>query len=117
MPIINLANILGVICLPFGYMLGFTGLEAFKIAELIGMKVSINELVAYSNMLNYNLSERAKILVTYALCGFSNFSCIAIQIGAIGSLAPAKRELLSKFGLTAVLGGVLSNLLSAFIGP
>lgn len=112
---ITLDNILGFICLPFGWLLGFKDAEAFKIAELIGTKIAINELVAYSKMVNYGLSERAIAITTYALCGFSNFSCIGIQIGAIGALVPEKRKWLSEFGLKAVLGGALANLLSALI--
>jgi CNT family concentrative nucleoside transporter len=54
-------------------------------------------------------------ILTYALCGFSNFSCIGIQIGGIGALVPEKREWLTQLGLYAVLGGALSNLLSAMI--
>ncbi|HVW99950.1 MAG TPA: nucleoside transporter C-terminal domain-containing protein, partial [Candidatus Babeliaceae bacterium] len=89
--------------------------EAYKIGQLLGTKVAVNEMVAYSMLLGMNLSNRAVNLVTYALCGFSNFSCIGIQIGGIGALAPEKRAWLSELGLYAVLGGALANLLSTFI--
>lgn len=100
---------------PFAYLLGFTGKEALAVGELLGIKVTVNELVAYSKMLPMNLSERTQAIVTYALCGFSNFSCIGIQIGGIGALVPEKRSWLCELGLYAVLGGSLSNLLSAMI--
>ena len=82
---------------------------------LIGTKIAVNEMVAYSTMVTMNLSERATTLLTYALCGFANFSSIGIQLGGIGALVPERRVLLSKLGLYAVLAGTLANLLSAFI--
>ena len=64
-------------------------------------------------MVTFGFSERTAAIVTYALCGFANFSSIGIQIGGIGSLVPTKRELITRLGLTALLGGTLANLLSA----
>jgi CNT family concentrative nucleoside transporter len=115
MPIISIQLILSYIFAPFGYLLGFTGQEAFAAGQLIGTKVAINELVAYNTMAHMQLSERAVNILTYALCGFSNFSCIGIQIGGIGALMPTKRAWLTEFGLVAVLGGTLANILSAMV--
>jgi CNT family concentrative nucleoside transporter len=112
---LTLSVIFAYLFAPFGYLLGLTGDEALKAGALLGTKVTINELIAYADMVNLPLSERAIALLTYALCGFSNFSCIGIQIGGIGALVPEKRAWLCKFGLLAVLGGSLSNLLSAMI--
>lgn len=100
---------------PFGFLMGFEYHEAMVIGQLIGTKVTVNELIAYGEMLSMDLSERAMNVVTYALCGFSNFSCIGIQIGGIGALVPEKRKWLTELGLYAVLGGTLANLLSALI--
>ena len=72
-------------------------------------------MIAYIGLIGSGLSERSIALLTYALCGFSNFSCIGIQIGGIGALVPEKRSELSELGLMAVLGGTLANLLSAMI--
>ena len=83
--------------------------------SLLGIKVTINELIAYGHLISHQFSERTTAILTYALCGFSNFSCIGIQIGGIGSLVPEKRQWLTELGLLAVLGGSLSNLLSAMI--
>ncbi len=66
-------------------------------------------------MLKMNLSPRTVSVVTYALCGFSNFSCIGMQIGGIGSLVPEKRKWISAFGVKAVFGAALANLLSAMM--
>ncbi len=115
LPDITLDVIFGWICLPFGWLLGFTGKDAFYAAQLIGNKIAINELVAYGKMLSMGLPERAVAVITYALCGFSNFSCIGIQIGGIGALVPDKRAWLSELGMRAVLAGALANLLSAMV--
>jgi concentrative nucleoside transporter, CNT family len=114
-PIINLSYIFSWLFSPFGYLLGFTGKDAFNAGNLLGVKVTINELIAYGQLLTHHFSDRALAILTYALCGFSNFSCIGIQIGGIGSLVPEKREWLTELGMLAVLGGSLSNLLSAMI--
>ncbi len=115
LPVLTLNSIFAYLFAPFGYLLGFTGIEALAAGQLIGTKVAVNELIAYGEMVKMNLSPRAVDILTYALCGFSNFSCIGIQIGGIGALVPEKRLWLTQFGLYAVLGGTLSNLLSAMV--
>lgn len=100
---------------PFAYLLGFTGQEAYTVGTLLGTKLTINEFVAYTQLVKENLSERTVAIVTYALCGFANFSSIGIQIGGIGALVPSKRDVLGKYAMLALLGGSLSNLLSAMI--
>jgi len=115
LPVLSLDMLFSYLFSPFAYLLGFTGSDAQAAGELLGLKVTINELVAYSKMITLNISERAKDIITYALCGFSNFSCIGIQIGGIGALVPEKRRWLTELGLFAVLGSSLANLLSALI--
>ncbi len=100
---------------PFGYFLGFTGEHALIVGQLIGTKVAVNELIAFGQMVSMELPERLVNIVTYALCGFSNFSCIGIQLGGIGALVPEKRKWLAELGLTAVFGAALANLLSAMM--
>ncbi len=111
----SLNVLFGYLFSPFGYLFGFSGPEAMSIGELLGIKVAVNELIAYGEMLKMNLSGRAVTIVTYALCGFSNFSCIGIQLGGIGVLVPERRAWLAELGLYAVLGGMLSNLMSAMV--
>lgn len=114
-PALSLQFIFAYLFAPFGYLLGFTGTDALAAGQLIGTKVAVNELIAYGDMVKMNLSERATDILTYALCGFSNFSCIGIQIGGIGALVPSKRQWLTQLGLYAVLGGALSNLMCAMM--
>lgn len=115
MPTASLNMIFGYACAPFAYLLGLTGNDALVAGQLLGTKVAVNELVAYSQMVTMALSERTVAILTYALCGFANFSSIGIQLGGIGALVPEKRTWLSELGLLAILGGTLSNLLSAMI--
>lgn len=115
MPHLSLEYITGLIFKPFVWLLGLTGTDLKTGAELLGVRTSVNEMIAYTNMLHAGLSDRAVALLTYALAGFANLSSIGIQIGGIGSLAPSKRKLLSSFGARAVVGGVLTNLLIAFV--
>lgn len=115
LPSLSINLIFSYLFAPFGYLLGFTGHEALKAGELLGTKVAVNELVAYGQLVHSDMAPRTVSVITYALCGFSNFSCIGIQLGGIGALVPNKRQWLAKFGLTAVLGGALANLLSAMV--
>lgn len=114
-PALSLESIFAVIFMPISWLLGLTGAEALIAGKLLGLKVVANELIAYSQLAVSGLSARGTFLLTYALCGFSNFSSIGIQIGGIGALAPSKRHLLSAFGFRAILGGVMVNLLSAMV--
>lgn len=115
MPEISLSMLFGYIFSPIAYLLGITGDEALAAGQLLGTKLSINELVAYGQVEAFGLSERTVAILTYALCGMANFSVIGIMIGGIGAMAPEKRSLIAQFGLMALLGGTLCNLLSALI--
>ncbi len=97
------------------YLIGVSPADRALAGTLLGQKVVINEFVAYSTFVGAEMTARTKILLTYALAGFSNFSCIGIQIGGIGALCPEKRHTLTRLGLKALLGGTLVNWLSACI--
>jgi CNT family concentrative nucleoside transporter len=115
LPRINLDYIFSKLFYPFAMLLGFGGQDASSVAQLLGTKVAVNEFVAYYKMVGMQLPERVQTLTTYALCGFSNFSSIGIQVGGIGVLVPSKRKWLTELGLAAVFGGALSNLLTALV--
>ena len=112
---VTLNMIFGKLFSVVAYAIGIPVAEIESAGALLGTKLVVNEFVAYVDMVKSGLSERSHIIMTYALCGFSNFSCIGIQIGGIGALVPSKRELLTRLGLLALLGGTLTNLLSAAI--
>lgn len=97
------------------YLMGINSSEMYIAGKLLGQKLVINEMVAYSSMVKEALSTRSQAILTYALCGFSNFSVIGIQIGGIGALVPEKRHKLIELGFIALLGGTLANFLNATI--
>lgn len=115
LPLFNLEMLFGYLFAPFAWLLGFTGDVAYKVGGLLGTKVAVNEVIAYQALVSMQLPARVVDITTYALCGFSNFSCIGIQIGGIGALAPTKRAWISELGLYAVVTAALSNLLNAMI--
>lgn len=110
---LTLSVIFGKVFAGVAYAIGIPATEIEAAGSLLGTKLVVNEFVAYVDMIKAGLSERSQAIMTYALCGFSNFSCIGIQIGGIGALVPSKRDTLSRFGMLALLGGTLTNLLSA----
>ena len=91
--------------------------------QLLGEKTVINEFIAYlslkdivaNNMGNVLIQKRTVVILTYALCGFSNFASIGIQIGGIGSIAPNQRSTLARLGLRSLIGGTLACLMTATI--
>jgi CNT family concentrative nucleoside transporter len=116
---ITLEILLGYLLSPIAWIIGVPWGDAVSVGSLIGQKVVINEFIAYLNLSKLiptgQLSEKAVIISTYALCGFANFSSIAIQLGGIGGIAPDRRGDLARFGLLAVLGGSLATFMTATI--
>lgn len=112
---VTLSAIFGKLFAVVAYAIGIPGSEVEAAGALLGTKLVVNEFVAYVDMVKAGLSVRTHTIMTYALCGFSNFSCIGIQIGGIGALVPSKRALLTRLGLRALLGGTLVNILNAAI--
>ncbi len=112
-PGLSLQAVLGWLFRPIAYLMGVSWSESLAVGALLGQKIVLNEFVAYTQLPGLPLSEKARVLSTYALCGFANFSSIAIQLGGIGSLIPHRRGELASLGLRAVLGGSLAAILSA----
>lgn len=112
---LTMEGILGTILAPLAFLMGTPWDEANAVGQLIGVKLVFNELVAYTNLAAQQgaLSPKAEMIATYALCGFANFSSIAIQIGGIGGLAPERKSDLAKLGLRAVLAGSIASFMTA----
>jgi len=113
----SLDAILGAIFAPIAWLIGIPWHEARRVGNLLGTRMVLNEIVAYS-MLGAQkavLSARSFTIATFALCGFANFSSIGIQIGGIGALAPNRRNDLARLGMRAMLAGTMANLMSASI--
>lgn len=114
----TLQYLFGQLFSPIAYLCGVEWKDALVVGSLLGEKTVINEFIAYKSLSDLPpsaISDKSRIIATYALCGFSNFSSIAIQLGGLGSLAPGQRPMISRLGLRAVLGGTLACLLSAVI--
>jgi len=118
---LSLEKIFGVVLTPVAWLMGIPMSEAPQVATWIGQKTVLNEFIAYMDMSNFlkanpaAMSQRSLIIAAHALCGFSNFLSIAIQIGGIGALAPERRPDIARLGLYAVLAGSLACFLSAAI--
>ncbi|MFD2201379.1 NupC/NupG family nucleoside CNT transporter [Shivajiella indica] len=115
----SLEYILGQIFRVFAWVIGVDWSETLQVGSLLGQKTVINEFVAYLSLADMktsgSLSQKAIVISTYALCGFSNFSSIAIQVGGIGSIAPNQQGNLSRLGMRALLAATLACLMTATI--
>jgi CNT family concentrative nucleoside transporter len=117
---LSLQTILGFLLRPLAWVMGVPWQDTAYVGSLIGMKVSLNEFVAYAQFASdlggaQVLDPRSAVILTYALLGFANFSSIAIQIGGIGGLAPERRKDIAALGLRAMIAGNLAAFISASI--
>lgn len=114
---LTIEMILGWLFAPIAWLIGVPWADAVNMGSLLGTKIVLNEFVAYLKLAEEvgaaNLSPKTIAMATFALCGFANFSSIAIQIGGIGGIAPSRKSDLAKFGLKAVFAGTLANLMTA----
>ena len=125
----SLSGLFGIVFYPLAWLMGIEAADCGVSGDLLGKKMVVNEFVAYYEMSQVNvrdatvavteaadgvsLSDRSKTILTYALCGFSNFGAIGIQIGGIGPLAPERRGELAQLGLRAMFGGMLACCMTA----
>ena len=114
---LSLKTVLGYAFAPLALVMGIETADVVNFGYLLGMKISLNEFYAFVQLGQWQdqLSPRSFTIGTYALCGFANFSSIAIQIGGIGSIAPARKADLAKLGLKAMVAGALASWLTASI--
>lgn len=114
---LTLELILGYVFAPLAFLIGVPWDEAVIAGSFIGQKLVVNEFVAYLSFAPEieNLSEKAVIVISFALCGFANLSSLGILLGGLGKLAPERRGDIARLGLRAVAAGMLASLLSAAI--
>ena len=118
---ITLEQVLGWINAPFAWLIGVPAQDCGVIGQVLGKRIVLNEFVGYLDLSAHvrahpgELSERSITLASYALCGFANFSSIAIQIGGIGALAPERRHDLARIGLRSMIAGLLACYLFAAV--
>jgi CNT family concentrative nucleoside transporter len=113
----TLERIFGLIFSPLAWIMGVSWKDAASIGNLLGTRLVLNEFVAFTQLgpMRASLDPRSFTIATYALCGFANFSSIAIQIGGIGALAPNRKSDLARMGIRAVAAGSMANFMSACI--
>jgi CNT family concentrative nucleoside transporter len=114
---ITLQQIFGYVFSPVAWLLGVKYNDCQSIGNLLGTRLVLNEFIAFQQLgpMKDQLDPRSFNIATYALCGFANFSSIAIQIGGIGALAPSRKPDLARMGLKAVAAGTMANFMSACI--
>lgn len=116
---VRLQDIMGWIFSPLAALLGVPWSDIPEVGTLLGTKIAVNELVAYSQLGEYvqakAISPRSAKIATYALCGFANFSSVAIQIGGISALAPERKRDLASFGIKAMMGGAIASWMTACV--
>jgi CNT family concentrative nucleoside transporter len=115
-PDLSFQQIVGTVFAPVMFLIGVPWNEAGTAGGLFGTKIVLNEFVAFIDLGALQpgaLSDRSRAIVTFALCGFANFSSIAIQMAVTGGLAPNQRPMIAKLGIKALIAGSLANLMSA----
>jgi concentrative nucleoside transporter, CNT family len=115
-PNLSFQRLVGYVFAPFMFLIGIPWNEAGTAGGLFGTKLVLNEFVAFIDLGKMDaaaLSDRSRAIVTFALCGYANFSSIAIQMAVTGGLAPNQRPVIARLGLRALLAGSLANLMSA----
>ncbi|MCZ2098430.1 MAG: NupC/NupG family nucleoside CNT transporter [Anaerolineae bacterium] len=113
----SMQKLFGLVFAPVAWLLGVSWKDASQVGDMLGTRMVLNEFIAFLKLgeVRQSLDPRSFVIATFALCGFANFSSIAIQIGGIGALAPNRKSDLARLGLKAMLAGTLANFMSAAI--
>jgi CNT family concentrative nucleoside transporter len=113
----SMQTLFALLFAPVAWLLGVSWNDCRTVGNLLGTRLVLNEFVAFLQLgpLKPTMDPRSFVIATYALCGFANFSSIAIQIGGIGALAPTRKSDLARLGLRAVAAGTMANFMSACI--
>ena len=113
----SMENLFGIVFAPIAWLLGVPWKDCANIGQLLGERLVTNEFIAFIDLgkIKDQLDLKSFTIATYALCGFANFSSIAIQVGGIGALAPSRKSDLARMGMRAVTAGTMANFMSACI--
>jgi CNT family concentrative nucleoside transporter len=117
LPQLSLEWLFSLVLAPVAWLMGVPWADCGKVAILLGKKTVLNEFIAYLDLKELiekkEISERAAVISTYALCGFANIASIGIQIGGIGGIAPERQKDLAQLGVRAMIAGSLANFMTA----
>jgi CNT family concentrative nucleoside transporter len=109
----SLQGLLGVVLAPLAWLAGVPWAESQSAGALLGTKTVLNELIAYIDLSKAGLSERTRLLMTYALCGFANFGSLGIMIGGLGTMCPERRAEVVALGMKSIVAGTLATCFTA----
>jgi CNT family concentrative nucleoside transporter len=115
---LTLQRLLGWLMAPVVWLIGIPWAEAQTAGALMGIKTILNELIAYLELTGLPegaLSERSRLIMTYALCGFANFGSLGIMIGGLGAMAPERRREIVALGMKSILAGTLATLMTGAV--
>lgn len=115
---VTLQRLLGWVMAPVVWLMGVPWSEAEPAGMLMGVKVVLNEFIAYLNMAGLppeTLSPRSRLIMTYAMCGFANFGSLGILIGGMGAMAPNRRDEIVALGMRSIIGGVLATCMTGCV--
>ncbi|HKD04983.1 MAG TPA: nucleoside transporter C-terminal domain-containing protein [Bryobacteraceae bacterium] len=113
----SMQQLFGIVFAPVAWLLGASWNDCASLGQLLGERLVTNEFIAFIDLgaIREHLTPKSFTIATYALCGFANFSSIAIQVGGIGALAPTRKSDLARLGMRAVAAGTMANFMSACI--
>ena len=115
---LSMQQIFGYAFAPIAWCLGVPWKDAGAIGNLLGTRMVLNEFVAYLEMARLpsgTLSDRSRVIMTYAMCGFANFASLGIMIGGMGTMAPARRSEIARLGLRSIISGTLATLMTGAV--
>ena len=112
---LRIEDLLGWLLAPVAWLMGVPWQDCRQVGGLLGMRMVLNEFIAYQRLAGMDLDPRSYVIAIYAFCGFANFGSIAIQIGGLATIAPSRRADLARLGLRAMLAGTLASFLTANI--
>ena len=115
---VTLQRLLGYVMAPVAWLMGIPWAEAVSAGSLLGIKIVLNELLAYLELAavaEESFSERSRLIMTYALCGFANFGSLGIMVGGLGAMAPDRRGEIASLGLKSIVGGTLATCMTGAI--
>ncbi len=115
---VTIQRLLGIIMAPLTWVMGIPWAEAKVSGSLMGVKTVLNELIAYQNLASLGkgvLSDRSRIIMTYAMCGFSNLGSLGIMIGGMGAMAPERRNEIVSLGMKSIIAGTLATCMTGAV--
>lgn len=112
---ITIQQLAGYIFIPFVWLMGIDSSEIMNAAQLMGIKLMLNEFVAYTQLGNLIVNEKSKLIMTYAMCGFANFGSLGILVGGLGTLMPSRKNEVVSLSLKSILAGTMATMFTGTI--